>query len=109
MEKLYLDKGVKESERQDDRGCKGRRHQHNDADLHEFKDVTQHHLQAVGDHAVDGVDLFGEAVEQVPAGCALEEGHGRAQHVDQQVHVQVAGGDDSADGDGDSCTKDGDT
>lgn len=106
---MYLDKGVKESERQDDHGGEWRRHQHDDADLHEFKDVAQHHLQAVGNHAVDGVDLFGKAVEQVSAGRALKEGHGRAQHVDQQVHVQVAGGDDAADGDADSRAKDGDT
>lgn len=106
---MYLDKGVKESERQDDHGCKRRRHQHDDADLHEFKDVAQHHLQAIGNHAVDGVNLFGKAVEQVSTGRALKERHRRAQHVDEQVHVQVAGGDDAADGDGDGRTKDGDT
>lgn len=107
--KMYLDKGVKESQRQDDHDCEGRRHQHDDADLHEFKDVAQHHLQAVGDHAVDGVNLFGKAVEEVAAGRALKERHGRVQHVDQQVHVQLARSDDAADGDGDGRTKDGDT
>lgn len=61
--KMYLYKGVKESERQDDHSCKRCRHQHDDADLHEFKDIAQHHLQAIGDHAVDGINLFGKAVE----------------------------------------------
>lgn len=106
---MYLDEGVKESKRQDDHGCKRCCHQHDDADLHEFEDVAQHHLQAIRDHAVNGINLFGKAVEQVATGCALEEGHGRAQHVDQQVHVQVARGNDAADGDGNSRTKDGNT
>lgn len=107
--KTYLNKGVKEGKRHNDGSCKGSGHQHYDADFHELEDVAQHHLQAFRDHAVDGIDLFGEAVEEVAAGCALEEGHGRAQHVDEQVHVQVARGDDAADGDGDSRTKDGDS
>lgn len=107
--RAYLDEGVKEGERQDDHSCKGCRHQHDDADLHEFEDVAQHHFQAVGHHAVDGVDLFGKAVEQVAAGRALEERHGRAQHIEQQVHVQVARGDDATEGDGNGCSEDGDT
>lgn len=104
----YLDEGVEESEGQDDHGGEGRRYQHDDADLHQLKDVAQHHLQALGDHAVDGVDLFGEAVEEVAAGRALEERHGRVKDVEQQVHVQVAGGDDAADGDGHGGAEDGD-
>lgn len=106
---MYLNKGVKEGEGHDDGGGKGSGHQHDDADLHQLEDVAQHHLQAFGHHAVDGVNLLGEAVEEVAAGRALEEGHGRAQHVDEQVHVQVAGGDDAADGDGDCRAKDGDS
>lgn len=106
---MYLDKGVKQSERENYHGCKRCRHQHDDADLHEFKDIAQHHLQAIGDHAVDGINLFGKAVEEVAAGRALKERHGGAQHVHQEVHVQVARGDDATDGDGDSRTKDGDT
>lgn len=106
---MYLNTSVKEGEGQNyhcgERCC----HQHDDADLQELKGVAQHHLQPFGHHAVDGINLFGEAVEKVATGRALKEGHGRAQHVHQQIHVQVTRGDDAADGDGDSGTEDADT
>lgn len=106
---VYLNAGVQEGEGQDYDRSERRRHQHYDADLQELEGVAQHHLQAFGHHAIDGVDLFGEAVEEVATGRALKERHGRAQHVHQQVHVQVTGGDDAADGDGDGGAKDADT
>jgi len=86
----YLNEGVEEGQGQDEDGGEGRGHHDDDADLQQLEDVAQHHAQALGDHAVDGVDLLGESVEQVAAGRALEEGHGRVEHVVEQFGVQVA-------------------
>lgn len=103
----YLNESIEESKRKQDHASKRSGHQHNDADFQQFEEVPQHHSQAVGNHAVDGVDLLGEAVQKVPARRALEEGHGRAEHIVQQVQVQVAGSNYSSQRDGHGGPKNG--
>lgn len=95
---LYED--VDAGEGEEHQPGEGRGQQQDDADLQELKEVAQHHLQPVGDHAVDGVHLLGEAVQEVPAGRRLEEGDGRAQHAEEEVGVEVAGRHDAAQGNG---------
>lgn len=103
-----LDEDVEQSQRKNDDSGDGRGHEHDDADLQQLEDVSQHHLKGLGDHAVDGVDLLGEAVEEVSARRALEERHGRAQDAMQKVQVKMARSDDASQRDGYGGGKDGD-
>lgn len=98
--KSHLDEDIEEDQRQDDEASEGRGQQQDHQHLEQLEQVAQHHLEAVRDHAVDGVHVAGEAVEQVPTGRDLEEGDGRAQDAEQQGGVKLARGHHTAQGDG---------
>lgn len=98
--KSHLDEDIEEDQRQDDEAGEGRGQQQDHQHLEQLEQVAQHHLEAVRDHAVDGVHVAGEAVEQVPTGRDLEEGDGRAQDAEQQGGVKLARGHHTAQGDG---------
>lgn len=59
----YLHKSIEEHQWKDDDGSEGRGQKHYDADFHQLEEVAQHHLQAVWNHAVNGINLLGESVE----------------------------------------------
>ena len=88
--RTYLHKGVQNCQGQEDHSSKGSRQQHDDEDLHQLEKVVQHHLQSFGYHAINGINLFSEAVQQIATGRRLKEGHGGVEHIIQEVHVQVA-------------------
>lgn len=72
---FYLDEDVDAGQGKKHQAGVGRSQQHDDADFQQLEQVTQHHLQTLRDHAVNGVYLFGEAVQEVPAWRDLKKGH----------------------------------
>ncbi len=85
----YLYEDVDTGEGKEHQPCEGSGQQQNDADLQQFEQVTQHHLQPIRNHAINCVDFFGEAVQQVSAGRDLKEGHGWVQDTVEKIGVKV--------------------
>lgn len=93
---LYLHKQVDKSQRWNDDSSYRCSQQNDDASPDHIKRGAHEHLDDGWDGRVNGVQLLGETVHQVPTGSALKEAHGRPEHVVQQVQVQVARGKDSS-------------
>ncbi|KAG7215737.1 hypothetical protein INR49_021958 [Caranx melampygus] len=77
-------------EREEYQPCDWCGQQHDNADLQQLEQVPQHHLQPIRDHAVNGIDLFGETVQEVSTGGHLKEGHGRMQDTVQKIGMKMA-------------------
>lgn len=102
-----LHKEVEEPQGRDDDGHERSGEEDDGARPQHVKHGAHEHLDDAGDHRVDGVRLLGEAVDQVPAGSALEKRHGRAQDVIQHGLVEEAGRQDPTDGHGDGVREHG--
>lgn len=86
---LYLHEEVDKSQGWNDDSSYRCGQQDDDTSPNDIKSGAHEHLDDGWDGGVDGVDLLGETVHQVPAGRALKEAHGGPEHVVQQVEVQV--------------------
>lgn len=71
-----LHKKVDEAKNGDDDGHRWCSNQDDDTSSHDVEHGAHEHFNDAGDHCVYGVYLLGKAVDKVPTGCSLEEGHG---------------------------------